>query len=101
MRGKNAGDSPSSANPKLRPRIARAPAPAVCRDVPIEVYNAQIPVQLSAIDRVTLWINQIDPVWKWLVGAIGLLGGALAWVLNLQAKLRRQKQPAAASPPTT
>jgi len=71
------------------------------QDVPIEVYNAQIPVQLSPIDRVTLWINQIDPVWKWLVGAIGVIGGALAWVLNLQAKLRRQKQPAAASPPTT
>jgi hypothetical protein len=57
--------------------------------VPIEVYNAQIPVQLSVIDRILLWIGQIDPIWKWLIGVITVVGGGIGWALGWRLKLRR------------
>jgi hypothetical protein len=59
------------------------------RPVPIEVYNAQIPVDLSIVDRIQLWIGQIDPIWKWLIGVVTVAGGAIGWVLNWRLKLRR------------
>jgi hypothetical protein len=57
--------------------------------VPIEVYDAQIPVQLSVMDRIQLWIAQIDPIWKWLIGVITVVGGAIGWALGWRLKLRR------------
>jgi hypothetical protein len=59
--------------------------------VPYPVYTVRIPVQVSVLDRLTLWIAGVDPIWKWLIGVITVIGGGIGWALNWYLKLRRRQ----------
>jgi hypothetical protein len=45
----------------------------------IRTYHDTIPVRMSAVDGIKWWIAQIDPIWKWIIGVVAALGGALVW----------------------
>lgn len=65
-------------------------------EAPIDVYSAKIPVLLSPTDRIKSMIEDIDPIWKWIIGVGTVLAGVVAWVLKLPAQIRDAFRPKAA-----
>ena len=60
---------------RARIRIAGQPQAAT----PIKTYHAKIPVKVGMIDSVKWWIGEINPIWLWITGVVGAIGGAITW----------------------
>ncbi len=88
-------DLTSASNPTWKWQVrAKAPGPAeldlIVRAlvrvpgqpeamVPIDTYHAKIPVTVGLIDSVKWWIGEVNPIWLWITGVVGAIGGAITW----------------------
>lgn len=60
---------------RARVRIGGQPGSATL----IDTYHAKILVKVGWVDTIKWWIGEINPIWLWITGVVGALGGAVTW----------------------